>query len=151
MDITLTLNYGPLDAEFTGEDREELQHELIEFVEFIGEEKETLSNIPTPEMNTVSEDGGTQTPLSGWEDSNPSPESQESKNVSTEFVSLSTKTGVDEETLEQFFELPEDEEGVPSLNIVSTRNNYSLREPRVDQEHCRSLLSARQVSRRNDC
>ncbi|WP_226004025.1 hypothetical protein [Natrinema salinisoli] len=94
MEITLTLDYGPLDAEFTGENREELQDELIEFVEFIGEEKETLSNLPTPEANTVSEDGGTQAPLSGWEDSKPSPPSQESKDVSTEFASLSTKTGV---------------------------------------------------------
>lgn len=35
MEITVILRKGPLEAEFTGEDREELQTELLEFKEFL--------------------------------------------------------------------------------------------------------------------
>jgi hypothetical protein len=117
MEITLTLDYGPINAEFVGENREELQDELLEFVEFLGEEKGSLSNLPAPGANSEPEDEGTQAPLSGWEDSKPSPTSQESAGVRTEFASLSTKAGVDEDTLDKLFELPDNEEGVPSLNM----------------------------------
>lgn len=117
MEITLTLNYGPINAEFAGESRRELQDELLGFIEFIGEEENNLSNLSTPEVNSESEDEGTQAPLSGWEGSNTSPASQDPGGVKTEFASLSTKTGVDEDTLDKLFELPDGEEGVPSLNM----------------------------------
>ncbi|CDK38403.1 hypothetical protein [Halorubrum sp. AJ67] len=124
IDITLTLNYGPLDAEFSGEDREELQSELIEFVEFIDEE-EALSTLPRPEENSEpkpEDKEGDQAPLSGWGDPDSSPTTQDSGSVRDEFTSLSTITGVDENTLDRLFELPENEEGVPSLNMYHFEN-----------------------------
>jgi len=117
MEITLNLNYGPLDAEFTGDDREELQGELVEFLSFLEGEEDTLSNLTTPSANGTAKDGGVQTPATEWDDSNPSPPSQDSGSVRTEFASLSTKTGVDEDTLNKLSELPDDDEGVPSLNM----------------------------------
>jgi hypothetical protein len=123
MEITLTVNYGPINAEISGEDREKLQKELLEFVNFLGEEKDNLSTLSTPKGNFESEDEGTQAPLSGWEDtdSDPNPSSsstsQDNTRTETEFASLSTKTGINEETLDKLFELPDDDEGPPSLNM----------------------------------
>lgn len=37
MQLTITLNHGPLDVEFNGDDREELQEELLGFSQFIEE------------------------------------------------------------------------------------------------------------------
>lgn len=120
MEITLTLNYGPMNAEFSGENREEVQEELIDFIGFIEEEKEVLSNLPSPEGNNESDDGGMQTPATEWEedsDPNPAPDTGGAESVRSEYSSLATKTGVDEGVLDQLFELPDDEEGVPSLNM----------------------------------
>lgn len=40
MELTVTFQHGPLDAEFTGENRAEIQQNLIEFVEFLEENSE---------------------------------------------------------------------------------------------------------------
>jgi len=119
MDITLTLNYGPLDAEFQGENREELQDELIEFIAFIQEEEDTFSSLPTPQSNSDSDGKETQTPATAWEDSDTddSPDAEDTDLDASEFTSIATKTGVKAGKLSKLFELPDDEEGVPSLNM----------------------------------
>lgn len=42
MAITVTLTYGPIEAEISGEDRDEVQEELIGFIEFLEENSEQL-------------------------------------------------------------------------------------------------------------
>lgn len=119
MDITLTLNYGPLDAEFQGEDREELQDELIEFINFIEEEQGTLSTLPKPQGNSDSTSEGKQTSATGWEDSqaDASRETEDTNDGNSEFASISNKTGVDTDVLSKLYELPDSDDGVPSLNM----------------------------------
>lgn len=45
MEVTFNLQFGPLDAEFTGGDREELQENLVKFVEFLEENGEIFDGI----------------------------------------------------------------------------------------------------------
>ena len=119
MEITLTLNYGPLDAEIQGENQEEIQDELIEFIAFLQEEEDTFSDLPTPQRNNESEGEGIQTPASSWGDSDTdnSPETKDTDSDTSEFSSIATKTGVKAGKLSKLFELPDDEDGVPSLNM----------------------------------
>lgn len=42
MTVTVTLTYGPIEAEISGEDREEVQSELINFIDFVNENSEQL-------------------------------------------------------------------------------------------------------------
>lgn len=117
MEVTITLQYGPLDAEFTGEDREEIQEEVIGFIEFIEEEEEQLSNLPTPSTDDASEPTRKQTAATGWDDSSPPDEAASPQPGASEFQSLASKTGADAGDLAQLYDLPDDEEGVPSLNM----------------------------------
>lgn len=117
MEVTITLQYGPLDAEFTGEDREEIQEEVIGFIEFIEEEEEQLSNLPTPSTKDESETAGKQAPATGWDDSSPPDEAASSQQDASEFQSLASKTGVDAGFLAKLYDLPDNDGGVPSLNM----------------------------------
>lgn len=45
MEITVTLNHGFLNAEFTAEDREELEEDLIGFIEFLQENEDEFDDI----------------------------------------------------------------------------------------------------------
>ncbi|RZH67992.1 hypothetical protein [Natrinema altunense] len=112
MEITVTFNYGPLNAEFTGEDREKVQRELLEFANFIEEEKDTLSQLSTSSVDDGSGNEEEQTSATDWIESDSQTESGTSK-----FASLARKTGIDEEILNQIFKLPDNDEGVPSLNM----------------------------------
>lgn len=111
MEITLTFNYGLLDAEFTGEDREKVQKELLEFVKFI-EEEDSLSRLSTLSVDDEPDDEERQTSATEWPESD-----SQNKSETSNFTSLSRKTGINEEVLSRIFKLPDDEEGVPSLNM----------------------------------
>lgn len=49
MEITLTLRKGPIEAEFTGEEREKLQTELLDFKEFLEDNAEAFQGISSVE------------------------------------------------------------------------------------------------------
>lgn len=45
MEITITLDYGPIDAEFVGAEREDLEKNLLNFAEFLGENEDVFDSI----------------------------------------------------------------------------------------------------------
>lgn len=116
MEATITLQYGPIEAEFTGDDREELQKELLGLVNFIEENQESLSGLPAPSGSSESEPKEEQTSATDWTDSDSAETTTESSGAS-EFQSFSAKTGVDTEFLAKLFDTPDDEDGVPCLNM----------------------------------
>lgn len=116
MEATITLQYGPIDAEFTGDDREELQEELLGFVNFIEENRESLSGLPAASESSESEPKEEQTSATDWTDSNTVETTTDSSGAS-EFQSFSQKTGVAAGDLAKLFDIPDDGDGTPSLNM----------------------------------
>lgn len=116
MEVTITLRYGAIDAEFTGEDREQVQGELLGFINFIEENQDSLSSFPIASENDKSEPGEEQTSATDWSTSDPAETGTDSSGTSG-FQSFSQKTGVPAEYLAKLFEIPDDEDGVPSLNM----------------------------------
>lgn len=58
MELNVALEYGPLKAEFQGEDRSEIQDNLIEFVEFLDEHEEVFSSIDIIANGIVDKNAG---------------------------------------------------------------------------------------------
>lgn len=114
MRFTITVQHGPLSIEVEGDDRQEIQDEILNLAEFVGEHEDTLSGFTVLYANSSTDDAkvSTQSSATGSEDSASSTGAD-----SSEFASLSQKTGVDEGVLKQLFQLPDDEEGVPSLDM----------------------------------
>lgn len=109
MEITLTLEHGSLHAEFAGGDREELQNELLEFVSFLDENQEKLGKLAAA-ANTENREGSTQSHATEWEGG-------ESREISGTLSSVAERTRVDETTLNELIEVPDDEEEPPFLNL----------------------------------
>lgn len=121
MEITLTLNYGPINVEISGEDGEEVRGEVSNFLELFGEDIQDLPDSSPPDREQVPEEEA-QTPATKWTEPGPDtavetePSAAPNKEAS-EFSSLATKTGVDAGRISELFELPKDDEGTPSLNL----------------------------------
>jgi len=111
MEFTVTVEHGPLNLEIEGGDREEIQNEILGLAEFVEENKDTLSEFKL-QSGAEEEDNKqpVQTPATEWEDSTTSPDG-------SGFSSISERTRVDEETLGQLFEIPENEEEPPFLSL----------------------------------
>jgi hypothetical protein len=117
MQFTITVQHGPLSIEVEGDDRQEIQDEILNLAEFVGEHEDTLSRFAALYANSGTDDAkvSAQSSATGPEDSTSSTRAN-----SSEFASLSQKTGVDEGILRQIFQLPDDDdddEGVPSLDM----------------------------------
>lgn len=111
MEFTVTVEHGPLNIEIEGGDRGEIQDEILGLAEFVEENKDTLSEFKM-QTGTEEEDSEqpVQTPATEWEDSAPSLDT-------SDFGSISKRTRVDEETLAQLFEIPDNEDEPPFLSL----------------------------------
>lgn len=58
MEFSVTLNYGSLDAEFQGGDREDIENEVLEFIEFLEKNEEKLNGVVTIEERRGGDSGG---------------------------------------------------------------------------------------------
>lgn len=60
MNINVTLQYGAIEAEISGEDRDEVQSELLEFIEFLNENEDDLNLNLSPQQPDadVTQDSG---------------------------------------------------------------------------------------------
>lgn len=121
MEITLTLDYGPIYVEFSGQDGEQVRNELKSFLDLFDEDVGSLSEVEPPDREKVAKDGD-QTPATEWTNPDPTAEVDAEPTVSTntgasEFSSIATKAGVDADRVSKLFELPEDDGGVPGLNM----------------------------------
>lgn len=54
MELSVTLDYGPLNAEFQGGDQDEIQENLVEFVNFLEEHKDVIEAIEASTISTGS-------------------------------------------------------------------------------------------------
>lgn len=71
MNITATLRYGPIETEIAGEDREEVEQELLAFIEFINENEDELElELPARRQSAESEAVSSQS-LEGDNEENP--------------------------------------------------------------------------------
>ena len=108
MEFTVTVEHGPLNIEIVGDDRGEIQKEILGLAEFVENNKDTLGGFRT-QLNESNEERVAQTSATDWQD-------QPTSQSHSDFTSISRQTDVDEEKLAQLFELPEDEEETPKIN-----------------------------------
>lgn len=109
MKLRITLDLGPINAELSGENREELQEELLEFVEFIEQNNETFEGI-----KFVQDHSGEKTELEGGETP---PTVTKSSHSEDQFGDVPEKTDIDQETLDRFFDIDASGEEPPYLNF----------------------------------
>jgi len=124
MEVTITLDHGPLNAEFTGEEREELEDNLLAFVEFLEENEDIFDS---PDFSVEQVEGGENTELDPdyWEEqqeesgeeipdqSNHEPE----PDLDINYGSIPNRTDFGEETLSQYFDIDPEGEEPPYLNF----------------------------------
>lgn len=115
MEITITLDYGALNAEFTGNEREELEDSILAFIEFLDKNDEILSN------SSISLDQGNGDVTPGldpdyWEDRQDNPDDGGTGSETT-FGSIPNRTDTDETTLSRYFGIDPNGEEPPYLNF----------------------------------
>ncbi|USZ69404.1 hypothetical protein NGM10_06625 [Halorussus salilacus] len=119
MEITITLDHGPLNAEFTGEDREELEDSVLGFVEFLEQNKEVFDGTSF----SIEQNGGDENPgldAEFWEEQQDETEESngdEGWDVEVSYGSIPTRTGLNEETLSRYFDIDPEGEEPPYLNF----------------------------------
>ena len=69
MEFTLKFDHGPLQAEVTGEEREEVKEEFLEFATFFEDHEQEIEAIIDQTI-----EGTVQTPATGWQEAEPSEE-----------------------------------------------------------------------------
>lgn len=119
MDITLTINYGPLNAEFQGENQEELQNELIEFIDFIEENEDAFGGSDFS-IEQGDENGNPGLDADYWEDRQDTPDETTNDgedNSGTTFGSIPNRTDSNEATLNTYFGIDPEGEEPPYLNF----------------------------------
>lgn len=119
MELTVNLNHGPIDVEFTGEDREEVEENLLHFIEFLEENQESIAGIDLPDNGNNSEE----TPeldSDYWEEQQEESESTTQNNLgdsSVSYGSIPNRTGIDEAKLAEYFAVDPESEEPPYLNF----------------------------------
>lgn len=111
MELTVTLDLGPVEARFTGEDQEEVQQGILDFAEFVEENGEALDDIEaqaTGDGTGEAEDRGARVV-----------QAQESNDggTSTGFGDIPARTGIGEATLGEHFEIDPTGEKPPRLDF----------------------------------
>lgn len=135
MEITVNFRHGPLDVEFQAEERETLQEDLRKFVEFLNQNREQFGELDTPvggERQPSEENPGLSPEY--WEqqqqgtgdDTEPSSVNETSGNESTKFSGLADRTRLDEDVLSTIYEIPENEDEPPYLNLFQFDENTEV-------------------------
>lgn len=113
MRVTLSLHHGPLDVEIQAQEEEDYGEELLQIIEFIQNNPDVFESlIPHPEEQDT-HDNGTQTHEKSDEREH---ESQEYI-PSIDFSSVSRKTEAEESALGKLFDVPKNEEEIPSIIV----------------------------------
>lgn len=124
MELTITFQHGPLDAEFTGEDREEIQEDLLKFVDFLNENAEQFQGIepPKPDSEELEEPS---LDSDRWQDDDEEESSSDSSSGSDSqdnpLSSLARKTDNPVEELEDLIYVDPDNEEDPQLMLDKDR------------------------------
>lgn len=126
MELTIEFQHGPIDAEFTGEDRKEVQENFLQFVEFLGENAQEFDNIEPPESNSEDlKEPGLDSDL--WKDNsenqstNGSSGSENEEEEGHPLASLARKANTSVETLDSIIYVDHDGEEEPQLMIEKAK------------------------------
>lgn len=111
MEFTLTLDHGPLQAEVTGEEREEVKEEFLEFSSFFQEHEQEIMS-----LLDQSDEGVRQTPATGWQGV------RVPEGINDALSPVVERTHVEIEVLSELVDILTEEEGdeeekVPRLNL----------------------------------
>lgn len=123
MNITVSLRHGPLDVEVEAEDSEDYQQEILDFVEFLEENDDTLQSLDGALSHHIGEDGTTQqTSQQKSGDSNTNyQDDSENDDVSVDdggpLAPIASATDNSETVLENLIAAPEGDDRVPYLVI----------------------------------
>lgn len=115
MEITVDFRHGPLDVEFQAEDREELEENLEQFIDFLDDNEGVFKGLSAPKTETNSNETGTQTDATAWDDDT-QPKVEESRGEYTEAEThLAERVRSDPSELTAVVEVPEDEDDRPHI------------------------------------
>ena len=135
MEITVTLETGQIDAEFAGEDREEIEGELLDFIEFIEENEEEINGVPQPSRGSQ--------PV---EIASPSDGSDAMENTSMaadiEFgvQPIAAQTQADASDIAQIIEIPDDTEEPPFLTLDIFEEGNDVLGPHRNQKQAQASV-----------
>lgn len=117
MELTVTVNYGPLNAEFSGEDQGEIQENLVEFVEFLEENGDVFDGIEvSANGHEEMEDPGLDEEY--WEEKQANAgESSEKQSTDVDFGDIPDRVEYHEGTLDSYFDIDPSGEEPPYLNF----------------------------------
>ncbi|MDR5656718.1 hypothetical protein RH831_05940 [Halodesulfurarchaeum sp. HSR-GB] len=147
MEINISLRHGPLDIEVQAESDESYRQEILDIASFIEENEtvlEALEGYPNPStVHTDEQDSSTeQIILEGTKnDTDTKQTSSDESKTSGRFASISRRTGVDEGTLESFFDMPDDDDEVPAIIIEEFNEGVeALGDSRMERQARASLM-----------
>ena len=135
MEITVSFRHGPLDVELQSEDREALQEDLPEFVNFLNQNQEKFGELNTPigsEQQSSEENPDLlleyrEQKREGAKDNSESSSTKEgSNNESAKFSKLVERTRLDEDVLNTIYEIPDNENEPPYLNLFQFDENTKV-------------------------
>lgn len=108
MKYQASIDHGGLSITLEADDREDLETEILEIAGFINENQAKLGVFNS---NHALDEGEADSP------NERSTGDRDDHQAGSPFGSISTQTGVKQEILSSLFELPDDEDGVPSLSL----------------------------------
>lgn len=119
MELNVTLDYGSLNAEFQGGDREEIQDGLAKFVEFLNENDELFDGIDNHGPIDAPEEQADLDP-ERWEDSESDSESNNGQNINSNqsenpLAPLARKMGISVDVLDEIVYVDPEGEEMPQL------------------------------------
>jgi hypothetical protein len=116
MEIALTFRYGPFDIEIEG-NKEEVESDLVEFVEFLQENEEPLrgmESLPVNEEETETE----QSRLGELEEHQVAESETETTERDTiSYGDIPNRTGLDRQALSEYFDIDSEGQEPPHLNF----------------------------------
>lgn len=138
MELTVTLEYGPLNAEFCGEDQEEIQNSVTDFMDFLEKNSNDFKNVGISKV--VNHTDVQASSPDGPKVRSPTAKSSHSR-VTGKFESIAQRARADVEKLEQFLFYPDDENRVPFLRLDDFEDGVDvLGESKGDKQAKGSLI-----------
>ena len=109
MELTVSLNLGRLNAELVGEDRREVQEELISFIDFIGQNEGVLEDYVSLESGNTDEN--ISVPETDGTSDQPSPD------LNPRCGDIPDRTDIDVAVLDRYFDVNPEGDEPPALNF----------------------------------
>ncbi|SFS65899.1 hypothetical protein [Halostagnicola kamekurae] len=119
MEITITLDHGPLNAEFAGEDREEIEESLVGFVEFLEENGQLFDEVEFEAEPQIEEE---QSGIDDWNQgsndaSSPPDESVASSAEDSPLSSIAQRVGTSIDELEELVYVSVEDDELPMVLV----------------------------------